>query len=581
MKYISKKITGFENILGTIKELKLDLDSCEYGELVALDTETNGLDAYKNKVLLLILTFKGSTWLIDTTTIDVSFLQYYFDKYSFIFITHNGKFDSKMLRINCGLDLKYIYDTMIVDQRIYQGYFTDVKNTITITNEETGRETKKKVSYFSLNAVRKRYLKNYVEINKEIRNAFINRDFDSFIPSLDELDYAAADTLDLETILKAQINKLFEVDERLYRFIFDIEFPLINVLVDCELEGYTINTETAKINSDILEQLLKDCKIDLNDYISSEYSHIDFSNVEKKSVVRREMLSKQLHNFFVRISTQYLIKEELEQKNKTTLKKYQNCLDSITNCENNIIRIKQELENLDVTKINWSSSKQVLKVFDLVGMKDKEMPISKDAKTRQYKPGVGKVALSKWFVDNKTSSYLPLMNKFQTFTGVAHTFRSFCQPWLDKYLRENNKVYTIFRQCNTETGRFQSGDKKSEASNFQQIPNTKKYGKNKTLVSLRKMFVAKQNHKILIADWSSAELRYIIDKASDKELKLISETGDLHSYFAQRAWRAIYNYRYLKTGDPKDKELAETLIVSQNENTHLRGGFKPFTFKLV
>jgi hypothetical protein len=179
---------------------------------------------------------------------------------------------------------------------------------------------------------------------------------------------------------------------------------------------------------------------------------------------------------------------------------------------------------------------------------------------------------------------------------------SFGQNFLDKINPVTNKLHTTYRTDNTETGRFQSGQLRTNWPNLQNIPRKE---------VIRTAFtVDTANYSVITADLSGAEVVIMCDKARDSQLyEWAVKNDDAHSPIATACWRNVYLYQaglflglwknpktFWKNRDnsirtlqrsrsfevvDKLMNLYETFTISKTENKAMRQDFKPITFGTV
>ncbi len=91
-------------------------------DIVAVDTETTGLDPYLSKVRLLQFATSEKSFIVDCFDFqDLDPLKKIFASIKPIKIFHNAKFDIKMLKHHYDIDFENIFDTMLASQIISSG----------------------------------------------------------------------------------------------------------------------------------------------------------------------------------------------------------------------------------------------------------------------------------------------------------------------------------------------------------------------------------------------------------------------------------------------------------------------------
>ena len=230
-KSIYQRIESFE-------ELKLLVEKMMKQEIVAFDTETEGLNALETDIVGISFSWqKGIGYYLpiknNKSVHEKSFeiLKPFFESTEIIKVGHNIKFDLQVLH---KYDVKVsspIYDTMVAHYLINP----DMRHNLDTLSE----------SYLNYSPISIESL-----IGKKGKNQISMRDV-----SIDKItDYASEDA-DITLQLKSIFDKEIEVNS-LSKIFYDIEIPMINVLSEMETEGI-------KIDISYLEKLDKEFEEDL------------------------------------------------------------------------------------------------------------------------------------------------------------------------------------------------------------------------------------------------------------------------------------------------------------------------------
>lgn len=116
---------------------------------------------------------------------------------------------------------------------------------------------------------------------------------------------------------------------------------------------------------------------------------------------------------------------------------------------------------------------------------------------------------------------------------------------LKNYIKEDNKIHTIYTQTLTKTGRLSSIE-----PNLQNIPVRNEYGK-----IVRKAFVPSENSVIMSADYSQVELRILASMANIDSLKEAFFSGiDIHTKTAADIFK-----KDLKEVTSSDRRIAKAV----------------------
>ncbi|MFA5396510.1 MAG: DNA polymerase [Methanogenium sp.] len=238
----TEKITVLDDITKVINILSNETELC-------LDTETSGLNPLKDIVKMLqIGTLKGDQYIIDTRDFNLDLLKPLLENPKILYIGHNIKFDYNMLK-QYDIVLNNVYDTMIVDQVIYNGRYS-IKEI---------SESKR----FSLFGVYKHYFNK--EIKKDTRNEFIyigNKDYTE-----DQIIYGAMDVV-YPIEIKNKQEELIELYN--LKNVINLENRFTLVLGDMEYNGFKIDINKLKT---VIKETIKNREIsikELDEYLISK-----------------------------------------------------------------------------------------------------------------------------------------------------------------------------------------------------------------------------------------------------------------------------------------------------------------------
>ena len=230
-KSIYQRIESFE-------ELKLLVEKMMKQEIVAFDTETEGLNALETDIVGISFSWqKGIGYYLpiknNKSAHEKSFeiLRPFFESTEIIKVGHNIKFDIQVLHKYNVKVSSPIYDTMVAHYLINP----DMRHNLDTLSE----------SYLNYSPISIESL-----IGKKGKNQLSMRDV-----SIDKItDYASEDA-DITLQLKSVFDKEIKVNN-LSKIFYDIEIPMINVLSEMETEGI-------KIDTSYLEKLDKEFEEDL------------------------------------------------------------------------------------------------------------------------------------------------------------------------------------------------------------------------------------------------------------------------------------------------------------------------------
>lgn len=175
--------------------------------------------------------------------------------------------------------------------------------------------------------------------------------------------------------------------------------------------------------------------------------------------------------------------------------------------------------------LNWSSSKQVILLFESLGFNlwipDKQKGgMKKSVSTPVIKP------------QKHLSTLAPIYLEYKAAEKVVTTYG---QNVLDQINPISGRIHTNYFQLGTDTSRMSSGGKdkvnKVEYINFQNFPSDRE---------TRACFIAEDGNLWISADYAAQESRIMADVTNDEVmLELIKSNKDIHSYVTKLAYPDI------------------------------------------
>ena len=192
-------------------------DYCSTLTYISVDTETDGVDCHKNKVIMLQMGDEDVQFVIDTRNVDIEILRPIFECPSWVKLFQNAKFDYKFLLSSFGFRTQNIYDTMLAEVVLNCG----------------------KLGYgYSLDKILKRYLN--IEMEKETRSEF-SKITDGSPYTLNQISYGAKDVEYLISIMKKQMDKIHQLNlER----VLNLENRACIAFSEIEYNGLEFNKES-------------------------------------------------------------------------------------------------------------------------------------------------------------------------------------------------------------------------------------------------------------------------------------------------------------------------------------------------
>lgn len=211
--------------IDTEEEAKKAVDYLSGFSILAVDTETTGLNPYKSKLLLLQIATPDVCYILNCTKVDPKIWAPILENKNILKILHNAKFDYKFIKLFCGVSMRPVFDTMIAEALITAGLNQPLK----------------------LDFVVMKYLG--LEIDKGVRSSFIGQYKTDF--SIVEKLYAANDALILHQVYNLQLDVL-ERDGLVSVAL--LEFNTIIPIAEIELSGCMIDVEKWRVLVEIAKK---------------------------------------------------------------------------------------------------------------------------------------------------------------------------------------------------------------------------------------------------------------------------------------------------------------------------------------
>jgi DNA polymerase I-like protein with 3'-5' exonuclease and polymerase domains len=196
------------------------------GDNVPIDLETENLDCFSGRIITLQIVVNSNVYIYDVRRLKKNLLQYLMGLLeNKLLIGHNIKFDLKFIKRNYEVDLKNVYDTMLVETVLNAG--------IGLMNKKTGREVHR--AFYSLKDLVEKYVPGET-LNKETRDVFKDNYEVNLTPEV--LDYCAKDVIYLNEIKEKQLKC---GEERKVIKVINLENRLLPAVVDMEYNGVLID----------------------------------------------------------------------------------------------------------------------------------------------------------------------------------------------------------------------------------------------------------------------------------------------------------------------------------------------------
>lgn len=500
---VSKQQSLFET--DEYSQISLDdaIDILRPHSLIEYDSETEGLDPYTKKLLCSQYGIEGTQIVVDNTTVPIENLRIILEDKSKTFLGWNIGFDLRFLYHHRIIPFN-VWDGMIAEKLLFLGY---------------------PAQFHSLALKEAAYHYLGIDIDKSVRGQIINTGL-----TIPVIKYAAGDVTYLRQIKEKQDIELQKKD--LVKAA-DFEMHFIPVISYMEYCGAKIDPDKWKIKMDKDKEAVHTAEAKLNRWVEDYYTKNKgnnpgtvFASTDKVPLMDEIQLLNQ-------IPDKVKIKREFNKEQGTVCYKYDMPFPYITPY------VQQDLfsevnTNAKCT-VNWSSSKQVVPLFEHLGIncttvdkKTKEKKKSCDIKL--IEPQAAKCDIIPLYVEYKKAKIL---------------VDTFGQKFLDKRNPVTGRIHPDYYQLGSDTGRISAS--------------------NPSLLNLprdeytRSCFVAEKGNKWLSCDYSGQESFLMASIANDKAMleELIHGSGDLHSLTARMVFTQIPDDTPLKEVKKKYHELRQ------------------------
>ena len=534
---------------------------------VYIDVEASDLNAYNADLLLTGVKIKNSYFMFDATIDTFSIVAPLTKKY---IIGHNLKYDIKILKVNSGILLKRMYDTMIAEQRLFMG---------------SGYR-------YGYDALVERY-ENRVVL-KDTRSDFIGKKADTFVVQAKHLIYLEKDLLYLESIKKKQQSNIHK--SKMQFLIYGIECALIPVVANAELRGFKLDVEKwlNRVNKEIEKK--KDILTSLD---------LIVRDLREKEGVKRDLLvggkwekQRQRSEIYDKVNpdgTTDILDLFGEATNAVALfkkgkpsinaKRITKALPKIDEYPGSVKYTKQEFVHI-FGALNQPCITEI-ETFSV----PKFLPNGKLQDFNKY--SIKSDILDRYLKLKPDTIMKPFLDKFSELQSINKSLSTYGKTFITKINKHTGRIHSAFGQGFTETGRMNSGGGKNEPETFnnQNIPRD---------LEIRQAFGTDDDKEINTSDYSGAELILMVSFAQDFKLLALS-SGDMHSHFATTAWRGIFRIRANEASKafkygvdyPEDKlaklreeykdylTKSETFTVTKEFPKGYRTNHKPITFGII
>lgn len=465
-------------------------------KLCQLDTETKGLDCHTKALLTIQLGNKDNQVVIDWTTLtprEKQIVKNYLES-DRLFLGWNLMFDLTFLYVQ-GIYPKHIWDGMIVEQLLYLGYPAQMREK-------------------SLKAAAWNYLN--INIDKTVRGKIVNDGLTTEV-----VIYAAGDVTYIEDIKEKQD---IEVEKQGMKLAVELECEFVKSLAYFKYCGVHLDITKWKAKMTKDQAKLDKAISELNAWVVAW----DKENPHNGYDIQYPELKYPKYSADYPAEVKRLIKDGYKRFPQEDLQTPDGKVDAYKKViKNQFTRIDTQgdlftgFDTEPKCVINWSSQKQVIPLFELLGINVETF----DKKTKQKKKSIEANVLKPQKND------FPIIPIFLEYQEAAKVVSTYGQNWLDAINPKTGRIHADFHSIGTDTARVSSGGGvwKLNMQNLPRDPET------------RACFTSEEGNAWLSADYQSQESRIIASVSKDEKMIDLFEhgCGDVHSLVAYMSYPNI------------------------------------------
>jgi DNA polymerase I-like protein with 3'-5' exonuclease and polymerase domains len=465
-------------------------------KLCQLDSETKGLDCHTKALLTIQLGNKDNQVVIDWTTLtprEKQIVKNYLES-DRLFLGWNLMFDLTFLYVQ-GIYPKHIWDGMIAEQLLYLGYPAQMREK-------------------SLKAAAWNYLN--INIDKTVRGKIVNDGL-----TIEVVIYAAGDVTYIEDIKEKQD---IEIEKQGMKLAVELECEFVKSLAYFKYCGVHLDITKWKAKMTKDQAKLDKAISELNAWVVAW----DKENPHNGYDIQYPELKYPKYSADYPAEVKRLIKDGYKRFPQEDLQTPDGKVDAYKKViKNQFTRIDTQgdlftgFDTEPKCVINWSSQKQVIPLFELLGINVETF----DKKTKQKKKSIEANVLKPQKND------FPIIPIFLEYQEAAKVVSTYGQNWLNAINPKTGRIHADFHSIGTDTARVSSGGGvwKLNMQNLPHDPET------------RACFTSEEGNAWLSADYQSQESRIIASVSKDEKMIDLFEhgCGDVHSLVAYMSYPNI------------------------------------------
>lgn len=460
--------------------------------LIEFDSETAGLDPYTKPLLCTQYGIPNTQIVVDNTTIPIEKLRPVLENKEVTLLGWNISFDLRFLYHHKIIPYN-VWDGMIAEKLLFLGYPASFHS-------------------LSLKSAADQYL--HIDIDKSVRGQIITQGL-----TIPVIKYAAGDVTYLSKIKEKQ-----EIELRKKDLVKAADFEMHFIPVIAYMEYCGAKIDPIKWNQKMIkdQESVSQAENKLNNWVVDYYLKNRGNQVG--TILRK---TKE-----VPLTEEIKLLKELPDNSKYKIRRicnngivhyeYDEAFPYITSAPQ--LDLFSEVNSKAQCVINWSSSKQVVPLFEHLGINCTTI----DKKTKQKKKSCDIKLVEPQM---SKSPLIPIYVEYKKAKILVDTFG---KKFLDMRNPVTGRIHPDFHQLGSDTGRISAT--------------------NPSLLNLprdaftRSCFVAEKGNKFLSCDYTGQESFLMASIANDKAMldELINGSGDLHSLTAKMVFTQIPRETSLK-----------------------------------
>lgn len=307
--------------------------------------------------------------------------------------------------------------------------------------------------------------------------------------------------------------------KRLLVSLYKNNLPILDVQIDIALIAslleYNIKEDISYLGVNMGFSILENKLCTDENFVSNSINKARFIN-EVKDKLKEDLIKSKQEQLYSKIELP--LSKTLAKMEYIGVRTNKNTLEVIASkLEEEISILETKIHSYTKEKFNIASPKQL----GIVLFEELNLPYKKK-KTTGYSTNIDVLEKLK-----NTHEIIPLIIEYRTVSKILSTYAN----GLTNYIKEDNKIHTIYTQTITRTGRLSSIE-----PNLQNIPTKSSLGK-----TIKKAFVS-NNGLLISADYSQIELRMLAHLSNNQDIiDIFNSNEDIHSTTASKIFNLDIN----------------------------------------